>query len=321
MTGLTPGVRRLCVAVDVAGYSRLSTPDQIQIQRQLLDLVRGGSAAAGTPFRQEFRQDSGDGVLLVLPPGINEPQVVPAMVNSWRERLEQINRTPAPWGRMRLRAAIGQGIVHNADTGYAGDAVITACRLLDSAELRAALAGNPDRDLALIVPDDLFRDLVAQDYPGLPARDFRAVRVVMETKGFEADAWISVPGPPPHAGGHATSSSSSSSPVPGREPRFTGDLDTAATTLSALASVVGIASTIADWSGKHHHDPAHPEGADQDPAHHEPAHDPGHHDPGTHEAAYEHDTTYEDGVAHDHYVAYEHDTPGWTDDGTHHHSA
>lgn len=49
------------------------------------------------------------------------------------------------------------GAVRRGTTGYVANAVVTAARLVSSAELRQALTRYPDRDLALAVTARLIR--------------------------------------------------------------------------------------------------------------------------------------------------------------------
>ena len=97
-------------------------------------------------------------------------------------------------GSHPARVSIGQGAIQVGATGFVAPAVVTVCRLLNSDELRAALAASPGNDAAFIVMADLYHDMFAQGYGGLPAQGFSPVHVSQPAKGFAADAWIQVPG-------------------------------------------------------------------------------------------------------------------------------
>jgi hypothetical protein len=94
---------------------------------------------------------------------------------------------------------MSQGAIQRGPLGFAAPAVVTMCRLLDSAELRGAIATGTSSDIAVIVTDDLFRDVIGRGYGGLPAADFSPVIVNIPHKGngFSARAWLQVPGPQP----------------------------------------------------------------------------------------------------------------------------
>jgi hypothetical protein len=94
---------------------------------------------------------------------------------------------------MRLRVGIHTGAAAASRVGLVGAGVVRACRLVNSAPLRAALADNPRTDLALIVSQALYEDAICADEHELTAGDFVPVRVVIDEKGFTADAWVHVP--------------------------------------------------------------------------------------------------------------------------------
>ncbi|WP_405147327.1 hypothetical protein OG589_07300 [Sphaerisporangium sp. NBC_01403] len=186
-------IRRLCVAVDVQSYSLRDNRRQLGVQaglKRVLDraLARAGLSPAAVP-----RQDRGDGQLVLLPAGVDEARVIALLLREVGAGLAEINKTLVPDDRIRLRLALAQGIIHEAATGYVGKAVVDACRLVDSRDLRAALAEHDDRDLAVAVTDDLFHDVLVHGYAGLAAGDFRRVGVELADKGFSAFVWVAVP--------------------------------------------------------------------------------------------------------------------------------
>jgi hypothetical protein len=188
-----PAIRRLCLAVDVESFSRRTRPEQLDVQNRLLwTMVQGCRAAGVRPARCD-RQDSGDGQILVLPPGVDENKVLPRFVLGLLTGLHRVNNPVGVGSRIRLRVSLGQGAIQIGATGFVAPAVITVCRLLDSNELRNALSSNPTGNAAVVVTDDLYRDMFAQSCGGLPADAFRSVHVSMPAKGFAADAWIQVP--------------------------------------------------------------------------------------------------------------------------------
>ena len=60
--------------------------------------------------------------------------------------------------------------------GFIGPAVVEVCRILDSDELRTALAREPELDEALAVTVDLSRDIFAHGIGGLTGRELPAGR-------------------------------------------------------------------------------------------------------------------------------------------------
>ncbi|MFC9331369.1 hypothetical protein [Kitasatospora sp. NPDC057015] len=193
-------VRRLVVAVDLAGSTRQDHLRQIATQRRLSDVLEAACAEAGIDRPACLRQPQGDGELLLLPPGIDEGRVVPDFVRELGIALREVNRDLSDAARLRLRAALHQGVVHESAGGFVGRAVVRAFRLLDSAELRAVLRDQPRCELALIVSGQLFEDVLEHGYRGLDPQGFRQVRVEAPEKGFSGEGWVHVVlGPPPAA--------------------------------------------------------------------------------------------------------------------------
>ncbi|MFD7898276.1 hypothetical protein [Streptomyces sp. NPDC059743] len=193
MALVSPGITRVVFAVDIEGYSSRLNLEQMREQERLDRIVRHAFTNAGTEYFA--RQDSGDGVLLILQSGIDQAWVLPRLLTGLRDGLEVDNRDRGPTGRIRLRASLGEGTVHVAKTGFASGVVIDVCRFLNSGPLKAALRAAKDRDLVTAVTDHTYQQVVRQRYPGLDPSAFREVLVTMEDKGFSGRAWIDAPVP------------------------------------------------------------------------------------------------------------------------------
>jgi len=188
-----PASRRLCVVADVERFSGRGNLNLLAIQGILREVIEAAVGHAGIPWHAVETEDKGDGLLVQLPPDIDEPRVIPALVSGASLALQRANaRAPLPQ-RIRLRVAITQGIRHIGPTGRVGDAVIAACRMVDCQELRTAFARHPDRALGIIVADDLYRDVIAHGYPGLDPAGFGRVSISIPEKRFTELAWTHVP--------------------------------------------------------------------------------------------------------------------------------
>ncbi|MER6131249.1 hypothetical protein [Streptomyces sp. NPDC001815] len=191
---LPPGRRHLCLAVDIEKYSTRGNVDMIRLQRGLLRVMRAACERAAVDWNACGRQAQGDGYLLVLPPDTDDTRVVPRLLAGLAEALAAVNgeqhgRTgPRSHVRTRMRAAFHHGIVHEADSGYAGSAVVELFRILDCDPLRALLADDESTDLAAAFTDQTYRDLVVQGYEGLSPVGF--VRTEVRVKQFAGVAWI-----------------------------------------------------------------------------------------------------------------------------------
>ncbi|MFD7782910.1 hypothetical protein ACFV4Q_07445 [Streptomyces nojiriensis] len=184
--------RRLCLAVDLRQYSRHGYRAQEDAQYRLRLVVEHALRRSRVLRVRAQQQVQGDGQLVLFPARIDAVRVVPALVLGLRDGLYQANRTPGAFGRMRMRAALAMGSVSRADRGYLGDSVVLVNRLVDSDGLRGALEDEKGSDLALAVPDDMYRDVILPDGRGLAA-EFRRIEVTVEKKEFASGAWLHVP--------------------------------------------------------------------------------------------------------------------------------
>jgi hypothetical protein len=180
------------LAFDVEGFSRLRDLDQRDLRGDLQRIVDDACLAAGIDRARWIRQDQGDGEVALLPADVPKARVLADLVAHIGFTLRRFNGARRSDRRLRLRVAAHCGDVLVGSTGFSGQAVITACRLLDADELRAALANAPDADLAVAVSRRMYEDVVAQEPRGLDPRAWTEVHV--HVKSFADAIWLHVPG-------------------------------------------------------------------------------------------------------------------------------
>ncbi|MEV0675521.1 hypothetical protein AB0I60_03255 [Actinosynnema sp. NPDC050436] len=188
----SPAVR-LCVAVDTERYRRFAVPEAARAQQRFAELLDRARRRAGVGDAGVDVSQTGDGVFLLLPAGVDESVVIPGLVEGLRAGLADLNRDLTDRARLRLRVAMHRGHVAAGANGWLGSAVTTVHRLLDSEALRLALADAPAADFALMVSDVLYRDVVADGYHPLDPRGFAAVVAEVPAKDFAEPAWLHVP--------------------------------------------------------------------------------------------------------------------------------
>jgi hypothetical protein len=115
-------------------------------------------------------------------------RVVDRLPHRLTAMLRRHNRTREAGARMRLRMAVHAGEVHYDRNGIVGESVNFTCRLLDAAELKAALAASAE-DLAYIVSDPFHSGTVRHDL-GLPPESFRRIHV--SVKETDTHGWLNV---------------------------------------------------------------------------------------------------------------------------------
>ncbi|MEU5384555.1 hypothetical protein ACFVT9_21520 [Kitasatospora cineracea] len=188
-----PGfARRLLLSVDVMGYGRRDDREHADVQRALLMVLNEAARAVGLDRLDWSRQGAGDSEFAVLPDQVSEPVVVDDFVTELHAALRYYNHGRLPDFRMRLRLAIHFGAAMEAENGYAGQGVVRVNRLVESDPPHIALEQDGEALLAVIVSDEVYRDVVVQRHTKLTERDFR--EVVVDKKETEVRAWLRVPG-------------------------------------------------------------------------------------------------------------------------------
>lgn len=183
--------RRLCVAVDLEGFGARPPHVQALLQRRLRRLLAPVWRECGV---RPWRVWQGDGEVALAPRGTDESAVVSAFCRALRVALRRANRELGI-ERMRVRVAIHTGSGAASRAGLVGAGVVRTCRLLDCTALHAALVAHSRADLAVLVSQALFEDVICAEEHELTGADFVPVRVVSVVKSFTADAWLYVPDP------------------------------------------------------------------------------------------------------------------------------
>ncbi|WP_059008627.1 hypothetical protein [Streptomyces specialis] len=183
--------RRLCLAADMEQYSRLDTRTQSAVQSDLVRLLDEAATLTGLDRATWARQPQGDQEFAVLPEATPEAAVLGPFMHHLTARLGVLNaRLAAP--RVRLRLAVDTGVVAAAALGHAGPTPVAVARYVNAPQLRAVLASLTSADLAVIVSDRLYQDVVRFGHPDLHPAQY--VRAHVRVKEFGGYGWIRVPG-------------------------------------------------------------------------------------------------------------------------------
>ncbi|MGH3241043.1 MAG: hypothetical protein ACRDNL_11740 [Spirillospora sp.] len=181
-----PSVRLLfrpLLAVDIQGYSARSARLQLQAQSDLLEAMESAARNAGLDRGQWLQQVSGDGELAVLPGDVDIVTVVGLFAPALERALASRRDMAAAKGRLRVRLALHYGALimgPQASFGPAGDAPVVVSRLRDARPLRRYLTLHPERNVALIVSNQIFRDVVCSGFCALPPFHFQQIRTTIK---------------------------------------------------------------------------------------------------------------------------------------------
>ncbi|MFC9971287.1 hypothetical protein ACFVH6_10380 [Spirillospora sp. NPDC127200] len=182
--------------MDLERYSRLAPQEQLTAQVDLRRLLDGCARRTGLGPDGWYRQVGGDGELVVLPADSDVLRAVGPFTRELEGALADRNRHRTAAPRLRMRMALHHGPLIEGPLGPAGDAPIVVSRLLDSAPLRRHLSEHPERDLALVVSDSLYRDVVQSGFCELNPATFSALEVEIKERryrGYVHDAGAAAP--------------------------------------------------------------------------------------------------------------------------------
>jgi hypothetical protein len=180
-------------AVDIADFTRPDRDDDIRryLHEKLYEYLREAFEDSDLPWQECFREDRGDGALIVIPPGISFKGLIHPLPERLRGLIRRHNHVSRDTAGLQLRTAINVGPVDHDGHGFVGTDVNFTFRLLEARPLKRVLAAS-GAELGVAVSDYVYRSLVCR-YPSLVHPDtFRAIR--FQTKNTRAQAWTYLPG-------------------------------------------------------------------------------------------------------------------------------
>src|SRR5690242_342851 len=180
-------VHRLIFAVDIEGSTERTNLAKGQLRHFLYELLDQALQAAGIASRHlEPFTDRGDSVLILIRPHDEVPktlvlgQLIPILATLLTEHNASVNR---PELRIRLRAVVHAGEVHEDGKGFYGDDLDAAFRLVEAPTLKRALREAAAAPLILVVSEEIFNGIVQQGYlDDSPYRPLVRVKVGRDRK-------------------------------------------------------------------------------------------------------------------------------------------
>jgi hypothetical protein len=179
-------------AVDIAEFTRRDRDDDVRMfmREELYRMLQRAFDGSRTPWTACFREDRGDGVLVVVPPDIAATGIIDPLPERLRSLIRRHNHVSSAAAHIQLRAAAHIGPVDHDGHGFVGTDVDFLFRMLDARPLKQALAST-GADLALIVSDYVYRTIVSRHPSLVSPTAFRPVR--FQVKSTRGRAWTYVP--------------------------------------------------------------------------------------------------------------------------------
>ncbi|MDH6132699.1 hypothetical protein P3T37_002085 [Kitasatospora sp. MAA4] len=186
-------VNRTILLLDIERFSRRDDVVQAVLRRTMNTVVSQTLLAAGVEATQQYREDRGDGLIVLLGGDVAKAAVLRALLTATPELLHDHNRLASASAQMRLRMVLATGEVADdpqAGTtgGLVGHDLNQAFRLLDSDSLRGALAGRTDAECVLAVSAAVYEGVVRHGHRGVRPEHFR--RTDVQVKDGVLAAWI-----------------------------------------------------------------------------------------------------------------------------------
>jgi hypothetical protein len=183
---------RTIAVFDVEAYG-----DPIRTNQQRLALRSGlyrvleqAFAEAGVPWEQCQVDDTGDGLLLLIPSEISKIRLVDQLPQRLDAGLRRHNGDHSNGARIRLRLALHAGEINFDRHGLASQDVIHASRILDAQEAKRALKAST-ATLVIIASKWFYDSVVVQD-PAAEPESFH--RIAVAVKETAVDAWMRLVG-------------------------------------------------------------------------------------------------------------------------------
>ena len=110
------------VFTDVAGFSDpvRTDGDRDVVRAAMYEILRSVFEASGVPWAACYREDRGDGAVIVVPPTISTHRVVDPLIAELADRLRQYNRRASEVVRIQLPVALHVGPVGKDAEGLTG---------------------------------------------------------------------------------------------------------------------------------------------------------------------------------------------------------
>jgi hypothetical protein len=192
------------MVIDIESFSTRSDPVQRSLRAAMYDVMRSAVTDAHLDWGRFHSQDRGDGLLLLIEADQSPVDVVGDLVRALQRQLAEKEQMFSPQHRLRLRVALHHGLATPDNTGWSGDAVNTACRLVDAQQVRVALDEARSAQLALIVSDSFYQSVIRPGHRSIDTATFLPVDI--DAKNLRAyRCWIQVPGYPAPPGVTAVS--------------------------------------------------------------------------------------------------------------------
>ncbi|MFE7509807.1 hypothetical protein ACFU8I_00990 [Streptomyces sp. NPDC057540] len=192
-----PGEPTHCwiMVLDIENFSARTDPIQRSLRTGMYGVLRAALAQAGLAADDIVTEDRGDGILMIVPATVSPLVLAGPFVRALDDELKQKAVEYSAAHAMRFRVALHQGLAARDGEGWSGDAVNTACRLVDAGPLRGVLATASSSRMVFVVSEEIYRAVVRHGHRTVDPAAY--LPMPFRTKHGELiESWVTVPGSP-----------------------------------------------------------------------------------------------------------------------------
>ncbi len=182
----------LLTDITAFGSTSRNDADRLQLRRLMYGLLPEAFETAGLSWQDCYREDRGDGTLIVVPSHIPAGMLLEHVLGHLAAALREHNEQAAGALRMQLRVALHAGPVTRDDEGMADHAINHTARLVQAKVLGRQLR-ETHADLGVIA-SEFFFDHVIKQHGGQPSVSASYQKVRFQSKESMLTAWIHLAG-------------------------------------------------------------------------------------------------------------------------------
>ncbi|MCC3653391.1 hypothetical protein LIX60_18365 [Streptomyces sp. S07_1.15] len=183
------------ISLDIENFSPRRDPVQRRVRAAMYRVLDGAMERAGLAAADTVSEDRGDGVLMLIRSSVAPVVIAGPFVRELDEGLGEYAQEANEDHAVRLRMALHQGLAAKDEHGWSGDAVNTACRIVDAQPLRDVLASTPSARMAFAVSDEVHRAVIRHGHRGIDPAAYLPFDLTTK-HGETISTWITVPGYP-----------------------------------------------------------------------------------------------------------------------------
>ena len=181
------------IAIDIAGYGHPDRiePVQAHLRAVLYRLLQTAIERCDVGFDACMHKDQGDGVIVVLPPGVSMTVAAGQFVDEMHDGLRAHNQVSDVPAKLRLRVALHAGEIHADRYGLIGSAIVHLTRLLNAGEVKHVLAKS-SAPMVVVASGQLYHDVIRHGWDRVNPCEYAPIEI--QNKETTTRAWIRLPG-------------------------------------------------------------------------------------------------------------------------------